>query len=82
MMTVMTPLLQGQQRQLDDYPSLTTAEMPLQLGENCHCNNGIDACASTARTPSQRGQQRHLDDGEYAISLMMTKMPLQQGQQC
>jgi hypothetical protein len=29
LMTAMTPLLQGQQRQLDDYASLTAAEMPL-----------------------------------------------------
>jgi hypothetical protein len=29
---------------------------------NHHCNNGEDACASTATMPSQRGQQCQLYD--------------------
>jgi hypothetical protein len=32
-MTAMTPLLQGQQCQLDDYASLTMAETPSQQGQ-------------------------------------------------
>ncbi len=56
-MTATTPLLQGQQHQLDDYASLTTAETPFDDGNNRHCDDGKDACPSTATTPSQQGQQ-------------------------
>jgi hypothetical protein len=45
-------LLQGQQHQLNDYASLMMAEMPLQQGQHCHCDNGKDTCASMATTPS------------------------------
>ncbi len=51
-------------------------------GNICHCNDGKDACASTARTPSQWGQQCHRDDGKDACALIMMKTPLQWGQQC
>jgi hypothetical protein len=50
-------------------------------GNNCHCNNGKDACASTTTTPSQQGQLRHCNDGKDACALMMITSPLQQGQQ-
>jgi hypothetical protein len=81
-LTASAPLLQGQQCQLNDYTSLTIAEMPLQRGDNCHSGNGEDACASTARTPSHQGQQCQCDDGKYACASIMTKTPLQQGQRC
>ncbi len=50
-------------------------------GNNRHCNDGKDACASTATTPSRQGQQSHRDDGKDACASIMTTMPLQQGQQ-
>jgi hypothetical protein len=81
-MMVTTPLLQGQQHQLNDYASLTTAEMPLHWGGQRPLQWQQSACTSMATTPSQRGQQCHHDDGEDACASMMTKTPLQQGQQC
>jgi hypothetical protein len=81
-MTATSPLLQGQQFQLNDYASLTRAEMPLQWGCRSDCDDGKDACSSTTRTPLQWGQQRHHDDSKEFCALMMTKTPLQQGQQC
>jgi len=38
--------------------------MPLQQGQQCHCNNGTDACALMAMAPSQKVQQCQLDDGK------------------
>ncbi len=51
-------------------------------GNNCHCNNGKDACASMATMPLQQGQQRHHNDSKDNCTLMMMTMPLQQGKQC
>jgi hypothetical protein len=56
-MMAMIPLLQEQQRQLDDCASSTTGEMSLQQGhcnkgKICHPNDNKDACASKATLPS------------------------------
>jgi hypothetical protein len=59
-MMATTPLLQGQQRQLVAYASLTTAEMPSQQGQqlpsqqlqSCLHINGNNAIATRATKPS------------------------------
>jgi hypothetical protein len=57
-------------------PSRQGQQLPLQRRQRClhinvnnaiesdnhHCNNGKDACASTAMMPSRQGQQRQLYD--------------------
>jgi hypothetical protein len=78
-MMATTLLLQGQQCQLDDYASLTMAETPSIKGNNCHCDDGKDACASTATMPSQQGQQCY-DDGKYTCASLMTTMTFGGGQ--
>jgi hypothetical protein len=89
-MTEETPAHQWQQQfhcYVGDDASSTT--MLAWLQQRCHCNKGNnhhcddseDACASTATMPLQQGQQCHCDDGKDACTLMMTKTPLQQGQQ-
>jgi hypothetical protein len=51
-MTATTPLLRGQQHQLDDYTSLTAAEMPSRQGQ---------------QSPSQRRQRCLHINGNNAI---------------
>jgi hypothetical protein len=51
-------------------------------GNNPHCNNSKDACASTTTMPSQGGQQHHSNDSKDACASMMMMTPLQQGQLC
>jgi hypothetical protein len=51
------------------------------VGNSPHCNDGKNACASTATTPLWKGQQYHCNHGEDACALMMTTTLLQQGQQ-
>jgi hypothetical protein len=80
LMTATTPLLRGQQNQLDDYTSLTAAEMPLRQGEQsplqqqkrCLQINGNNAIESI---------NHHCNNGEDAFTSMAT-MPSWQGQQC
>jgi hypothetical protein len=48
-MTATTRLLQGQQRQLDDYAGLTAAETPSQQGQQLP--------AMTAKMPAHQRQQ-------------------------
>jgi hypothetical protein len=56
------------------------AMAPAQWGQQCHHDNGKDACASTmVRTPSWQGQQHQLDDGKDAIATRTTIL-LQQWQ--
>jgi hypothetical protein len=50
-------------------------------GNNHHCNNSKDACASMATMSLQQGQQRHCNDSKDACALMITTTPLQRGQQ-
>jgi hypothetical protein len=78
-MTAITQLLQGQQRQLDDYASLTAAEapsqqgqqLPLQRQQRCLHINGNNAIESN---------NHHRNNGEDACS-SMAAMPSRQGQQ-
>jgi hypothetical protein len=70
-MTAMTPLLRGQQHQLDNYASLIVLEMPLQQGQQSplqrrqrclHINNTMPSRASitiatTVKTPAHQRQQ-------------------------
>jgi hypothetical protein len=82
LMTATTPLLQGQQYQLNDYASLTMAELPLQQGRQLPLQRWQDAHTSKASASSRQGKQCHRDDGKDACASMMMKTPLQQGQQC
>jgi hypothetical protein len=53
------------------------AIMPLQQGQQHHCNDGGDACASMILTmPLQWGQQRQLEDDNSTIAMRATR-PLQ-----
>ncbi len=62
--------------------SSTTAEMPAHWqrqqhpcdkSNNCHCNNGKDACALMATTPSQQGQWHQLKDEQWGQLLLELK---------
>jgi hypothetical protein len=53
LMMAMTPLLQGQQCQLDDYTRSTTAEMQSQQGQQLPLQQQQRCCASTATTSLQ-----------------------------
>jgi hypothetical protein len=61
LMIATTLLLQGQRHQLNDYASSTTAEMPLQRGQQspsqqqqrCLCINDNNAIATRATRPLQ-----------------------------
>ncbi len=50
-------------------------------GNNCHCDNGKDACTSIAMMPLEQGQKCHCNDGKGACASMLTTTPLQQGWQ-
>ncbi len=76
-----TLLLQGEQCQLDDYASSTTAEMTLQQGQQlplrqqqrCLCINGNNAIASRATMPSHwRQGHLHIDDDNNTIATRAT----------
>ncbi len=42
--------------------------MPLQQGQQCHCDDGKDACTlMMTKTPLQQGQQRQLEDSNNTI---------------
>jgi hypothetical protein len=52
------------------------ATMPLQQGQQHHCNDSKDACASMMTTmPLQQGQQRQLEDGNNTIRTRATTLP-------
>ncbi len=98
LMTATTPLLRGQQCQLNDYTSLTTAEMPLWQGrpfpswwwQRCLHINGNNTIVTRATMPSQLWQGCLLiDDDNNAIAMRVTNASLRtaippswQGQQC
>jgi hypothetical protein len=58
-MMATTPFLQGQQCQLDDYTSLTTAETRAKT-----------AIAMTAKMPAHQRQTYHCNKGNNAIAMM------------
>jgi hypothetical protein len=44
------------------------ATMPSRQGQQCHCNDGKDACTlMIAMMPLQQGQQCQLEDGDNAM---------------
>jgi hypothetical protein len=81
-MTTRTPLLLGWQHQLDDYASLTMAEMPLQQQQRRLHINGNNAITTRATTPLQWPQGHLLiDDDDGAIATRAMK-PAWGWQQC
>jgi hypothetical protein len=49
--------------------------MPLQQGQQLHCNDGKDACTSMlTRTPLQQGHQCQLDGSNNAIKTRATML--------
>ncbi len=89
-MTGTTPLLQGQQRQLNDYASFTMAEtslqrgqqLPLQQRQRCLRINNNNAIATRATTPLQWWQGcLRIDDDNVTIATRATT-PAWGRQQC
>jgi hypothetical protein len=77
-MTATTPLLQGQQRQLDDYASLTAAEMPLQQGQRLPLQQW-HRCLHTNGNNAIESYNHHCNNGEDTCTSTPT-MPSWQGQ--
>jgi hypothetical protein len=79
-MTATTPLLRGQQHQLDNYASLTALETPLRQGQQSplqrrqrclHINGTTPSRASitiatTVKTPAHQWQRCHHNEGDNA----------------
>jgi hypothetical protein len=82
-MAVTTPLLQGQQRQLDDYASLTAAETPSQQEQQSPTTMAKmpahqgQQCNREQQSPSQQWQRCLRINGNNAIMARATTPALQ-----
>jgi hypothetical protein len=68
---VTTPLLQGQQRQLNDGKDACT----LTMAKNAIAMRATIAIAMTAKTPAHRWQQRLYNKGNNTITARATTPP-------
>jgi hypothetical protein len=76
-MTATTPLLRGQQHQLDDYASLTAAETPSRQGQQSPSQQQL-RCLHINGNNAIESINHHCNKGEDACASTVT-MPSQQG---
>jgi hypothetical protein len=80
LMAATTPLLWGQQHQLDDYAILTVADKPSQQGQELP-SQWRQRCLHINGNNAIKSVNHHRNNGEDARASTAT-MPSQQGQQC